>query len=55
VINVANQLRVEHFFVSGRNPQVNADGLISWGYVIAVTNGKHCGKNRLLSLTTSLN
>jgi hypothetical protein len=54
-VQCCETIAVEHFFVSGRNPQVNADGLISWGYVIAVTNKKLCRKYRLLSLTTGLN
>jgi hypothetical protein len=40
VVSIANQLRVEHFFVSAGGAQVNADEPISRGFVIAVTDGR---------------
>jgi hypothetical protein len=61
-VRVVSLSRVEHFFVSGANPQVNADSLnyeIPMAHyetpVMVVTFGNVCGKKDLISPEKSLN
>src|ERR1035437_1154002 len=46
-VSVGFLSRVEHFFVSGADPQVNADGANLGSPVTAVTFGKFCCKKEL--------